>query len=84
MGEQAFDFLRAKLTPAAKEPDALPMLRWISEYAATQAHDSADDVIRFIMALDPSPEASPHALVSRLFAAAQRAKAYADRVKSRR
>jgi hypothetical protein len=70
--------LRHTLSPASTDVATDAKLEWLAAYGAQQAAQaqSARDVLRFLLALDDNPAASPHSLVSRIFARAQQAKAY--------
>lgn len=77
--------LKKALSAASTDGATEAKLSFLADYGVQHVEQaqSADDVIRFILALDPLPTASPHSLVSRLFAAAHRAAAYAARASSR-
>ena len=77
--------MKKGLGPASQDLATEAKIKFLAAWGAQQAQEaqSADDVIRFILALDENPQKNPHGLVTRLFAAAQRAKAYTMRTKNR-
>jgi hypothetical protein len=80
LAEDVYKYMEREFLPATGDVHAKDHLREIAQFGAEQPRvTSAEEILSFLLSMDRGPGFSPHAFISRLHAAVQRARAYRDR-----